>query len=222
MPVFRGPPGANIAKISAIDAIDSTGRLGGRLCSPDKLTQLEGYIARRGITLRVGEEFAPAGTAGAFDYGKGEVTFLSDRTQYEVWQDLSHFRQYQKLGKAAYAALPRSKYFNAPEKYVFEALENSPKRWSKLNFEHPHTINVIEYIGVQIMIDEVAARENAERFIARHDLKRHVYRFLNVKSTQRRPDEWGVVFEVYSPENALIDGPVVVIVNKLTGDVKFL
>ena len=72
------------------------------------------------------------------------------------------------------------------------------------------------------MIDEVAARENAERFIARHDLKRHVYRFLNVKSTQRRSDEWGVVFEVYSPEDALIDGPVVVIVNKLTGDVKFL
>ncbi len=72
------------------------------------------------------------------------------------------------------------------------------------------------------MIDEVAAHEKAEQFLAGQDLKRHIYRFSHVKSTQRRPDDWGVVFDVYSPENTLVDGPVVVIVNKVTGIVQFL
>jgi hypothetical protein len=65
-----------------------------------------------------------------------------------VWHELSHFRQYQKLGRDAYLDLPRTKDFNAPEQFVFDMLENSPKRWNSLNFdEQQHAIRYIENIG---------------------------------------------------------------------------
>ena len=70
------------------------------------------------------------------------------------------------------------------------------------------------------MIDQIAAREMAEQFIARQNLKGHTYKFSGVKFDERWPSEWGVVFDVYSPQNTLIDGPIVIVVDKTTGEAR--
>lgn len=116
--------------------------------SPKKLSQLKGYFGKRGIELRVGDEHVPYNNSGGFNSEKG-VLFLRDNpTNYEVWHELSHFRQYQKIGREAYLDLPRTRYFNAPEQFVFDMLENSPKRWNALNFdEQQHAIRYIESVG---------------------------------------------------------------------------
>jgi len=130
------------------DFLGDTGRLGGQLYDPKKLAQLEGYLGRRGVKLRVGDEFLPPGKAGGFAQDGSSLSLKSNPTQYEVWHELSHFRQFQKLGSEAYQALPRTKGFNAPEQFVFDLLENSPKRWNGLNLqEQQHAIRYIERIG---------------------------------------------------------------------------
>jgi len=110
------------------DFISDVGRRGGKFYNAKKLTQLEGYLNRRGIELRVGDEFVPFGKAGGFNADQGFLILRDNPTNYEVWHELSHFRQYQKLGKEPYLDLPRTKAFNAPEQFVFDMLENSPKR----------------------------------------------------------------------------------------------
>lgn len=67
------------------------------------------------------------------------------------------------------------------------------------------------------MIDQVAARETAEQFIDRQNLRGHTYKFASVKFDERWPSEWGVVFDVYSPQNTLIDGPIVILVDRNSG-----
>ncbi len=130
------------------DFVGDVGRLDGTLYSPKKLGQLESYLGKRGVELRVGDKFVPPGKAGGFDSQNG-VLFLRDNpTNYEVWHELSHFRQYQQIGRDAYLKLPRTTDFNAPEQFVFDMLENSPKRWNALNFdEQQHAIRYIENVG---------------------------------------------------------------------------
>jgi len=85
---------------------------------------------------------------GGFNAGSGRLVLRNNPTKYEVWHELGHFRQYQKLGKEAYLGLPRTRAFNASEQFVFDLLENSPKRWNGLNFQQQqHAIDYIERIG---------------------------------------------------------------------------
>ncbi len=115
--------------------------------SPKKLSQLESYLGKRGVELRVGDEHVPLGKAG-FNSDQGILFLRSNPTNYEVWHEVSYFRQYQQIGKEAYLNLPRTKDFNAPEQFVFDMLENSPKRWNALNFdEQQHAIRYIENVG---------------------------------------------------------------------------
>lgn len=72
------------------------------------------------------------------------------------------------------------------------------------------------------MIDQAAAREMAEQFIARQDLKGHKYKFVGVKFNERRPSEWGVVFDVYTLQDSLLDGPVVILVDRTSGATRVL
>jgi hypothetical protein len=116
------------------DFVEGTGRLGGELYDTNKLSQLNGYLNRRGVELRVGDDYLPLGKGGGFDAEQGILYLRDNPTNYEVWHELSHFRQYQNIGKDAYLNLPRGE-FNAPEQFVFDMLENSPKRWNALNFE---------------------------------------------------------------------------------------
>jgi len=71
----------------------------------------------------------------------------SHPTYYEVWHELSHYIQYRRIGKEVYMALPRSSDYNTPEQFVFDMLENSPKRWNALTYEEQqHAIDYIERI----------------------------------------------------------------------------
>ena len=135
-----------LASLSA-DAVE-TGWLGGKLYDPRKLEQLGRYLERRGVTLKVGDEHLPPGLSGAFARDGSELILGSNPTEYVVWHELSHLRQYQQIGKADYMALRRSRDYNAPEQFVFDMLENSAKRWSALTFaEQQHAIGYIERVG---------------------------------------------------------------------------
>ena len=70
------------------------------------------------------------------------------------------------------------------------------------------------------MIDRTKARELAEQFLGQQDLRGFAYRFSGITFDQRWPGEWSVVFDVYSPDDTLIDGPVVLIVDKANGRVQ--
>lgn len=83
------------------------GRLGGELYDAGKLAQFEGYLGRRRVTLRVGDEFLPAGKAGGFNAAERTLSLRSNPTQYEVWHEMSHFRQFQKLDPEAYMSQTR-------------------------------------------------------------------------------------------------------------------
>ncbi|OSZ63596.1 hypothetical protein CAP40_17880 [Sphingomonas sp. IBVSS2] len=120
------------------------GRLGGVLYDTTKLGRLEGYLGRRGVTLQVGDEFLPLGKAGGFDAVNGRLALKSNPTEYEVWHELNHYIQYRKLGPEAYSAQGRI----AKEQYVFDALENSPKRWGALTPEQrTHAVDYIYAVG---------------------------------------------------------------------------
>lgn len=49
-----------------LDFVDDTGRRGGDLYDTGKLAKLEDYLSRRGVTLKVGDEFVPHGMPGGF------------------------------------------------------------------------------------------------------------------------------------------------------------
>ena len=144
----------NVTNGNVIDFIDQTPRLNGTLYGSKKLKQLEKYLGKRGIELKVGDEFLPQNMGGAFDPVNGVIYLRSNPTQYEVWHELSHYIQYQKIGKDAYLALPRTigqnldmKMFNAPEQFVYDML-NNPKRWNRLSLEEQMHANwYITYYG---------------------------------------------------------------------------
>ncbi|MFG0236017.1 zincin-like metallopeptidase toxin domain-containing protein [Brevibacillus porteri] len=126
-----------------IDFVEETARLGGKFYSERDLKLLGKYLEKRGVTLKVGDEFLPPYKGGGFNYYTDELILRSNPTQYEVWHELSHFMQYKKIGKEAYSKLPRPHkpgpvsmddltQFNAPEQYVYDMLSNSSKRWNAL------------------------------------------------------------------------------------------
>ncbi|MEL8054797.1 MAG: hypothetical protein AAGK66_01465 [Pseudomonadota bacterium] len=61
------------------------------------------------------------------------------------------------------------------------------------------------------------AQEIAERYI-QDGATQTDWRFEFVE-VSKRPDKvfWAVIFDVYSPENTLVDGPVVILVRKRDG-----
>lgn len=72
------------------------------------------------------------------------------------------------------------------------------------------------------MIDEFRARELAEKFLEKQDGQGHAYKFVTVKSSERHLESYGVIFDVYTPKNDLLDGPIVMLVDKQTGEVCLL
>jgi hypothetical protein len=62
----------------------------------------------------------------------------------------------------------------------------------------------------------------AEKFISNQDLRGYKYQFGDATTIDRYPNEWNIIFDIYSQENTLMDGPVIVIVNKNDGRVDFM
>ena len=61
----------------------------------------------------------------------------------------------------------------------------------------------------------------AESFIATQDMKGHTLKFAEARDLPKWPDELSVIFDVFSPAGNLIDGPIVVVVDKRSGDARF-
>uniref|UniRef100_UPI001F451BD3 RHS repeat-associated core domain-containing protein n=1 Tax=Paenibacillus wulumuqiensis TaxID=1567107 RepID=UPI001F451BD3 len=136
-------------KKQTIDFVEDTTRLGGKLYKQKDLEMLAKYLERRGVTLKVGDEYLPLNKGGAFDGSTATLYLRSNPTEYEVWHELSHYIQYQAIGKEAYNQLPRTRgiipmndlsQFNAPEQFVYDMLSNS-KRWNKINEEEQKHAN---------------------------------------------------------------------------------
>lgn len=71
-------------------------------------------------------------------------------------------------------------------------------------------------------VSDAEAKRLVEDFLAKQDLKGYRYEFVRVNFNNKYPDEYGAVFNVYSPEGSLIDGPAVFIVNKNSRKVRIL
>ncbi len=61
------------------------------------------------------------------------------------------FIQWSRLGSTKYLALPRDRVnrtINVPEQFVFDLLENSPRKWNTLTpQQRQHAVDYIEWIG---------------------------------------------------------------------------
>lgn len=72
--------------------------------------------------------------------------------------------------------------------------------------------------GLRISKDD--ARALAEAYVEGLDLRGWRYEFACITEPRTRTDELAAVFDTYSPEGNLVDGPVVFIVNTTTGKVR--
>ena len=115
--------------------------LGGELYDAGKLQQLTNYLNKKGFKLRMdGDDIFPDHVAAAFDGSAREIILRSNPTKMEVWHELTHFRQFQKLGPQAYMQQTRT----MKEQFVFDFLENSPRRWG--NFTPEQRSSAVDYI----------------------------------------------------------------------------
>ena len=87
-----------------------------------------------------GDDIFPSHVAGGFDGPAREIILRSNPTKMEVWHELSHFRQFQKLGPEAYIQQSRT----MKEQFVFDLLENSPRRWG--SFTPEQRSSAVDYI----------------------------------------------------------------------------
>lgn len=70
------------------------------------------------------------------------------------------------------------------------------------------------------MISKEQAKQLALKHVRDLDLRGYRYEFAGISSRDGFPDEWGAVFDVYTPKGHLIDGPVVLVVESQTGEVR--
>ena len=154
--VARVGKNAGVAPNRILDAVEGTGRHGGNLYDTEKLAKLQPYLERRGVALKVGDDYLPPNMGGgfaSFENGKAELVLRSNPTEYEVWHELSHYVQWKKIGPDAYRDLPRwtpkNPIQDVPEQFVFDFLENSKdRRWYRLNFdEQQYAIDYIQRRG---------------------------------------------------------------------------
>ena len=69
-------------------------------------------------------------------------------------------------------------------------------------------------------MNEDEAKTMAERFIATQDMKGHSIQFVSATKGIRSPDEWSILYDLFSPQGTLIDGPIVVLVDDASGEVR--
>ncbi len=71
-------------------------------------------------------------------------------------------------------------------------------------------------------LSEADVKSLVEDYLSKQDLRGHRYEFVKINFNDKYPNEYGAVFNVYSPENSLIDGPAVFIVDKNSKEVRVL
>ncbi|WUR12416.1 hypothetical protein E7V67_022345 [[Empedobacter] haloabium] len=69
-------------------------------------------------------------------------------------------------------------------------------------------------------ISKERAQELAIEHVSQLDLRGYRYEFVGISFDEKWPNEWGAVFDVFTPNGNLMDGPVVFVVEKETGIVR--
>lgn len=64
-------------------------------------------------------------------------------------------------------------------------------------------------------------KQIAESFIASQDMKGHTVKFVETRDLPKWPNELSVIFDLYSSAGNLIDGPIIVVVDKNSGKARF-
>ena len=64
-------------------------------------------------------------------------------------------------------------------------------------------------------------RAIAEAFVAKQEMRGHSVEYVGLGDRPQHPEEWSVTFDVYSPAGNLIDGRIVVIIDKRTMKARF-
>jgi hypothetical protein len=81
---------------------------------------------------------------GRWRLDASELLLRSGPTESEMRHERSHFRQVQQVGPDVYSHLNRLQ----KEQYVYDLINNSPKRWNALTFEQQQqAIWYIEKLG---------------------------------------------------------------------------
>ncbi|MCA1198708.1 hypothetical protein K9B35_12080 [Sphingomonas sp. R647] len=62
----------------------------------------------------------------------------------------------------------------------------------------------------------------ADKYIAAQDLKGWRFQVVEAHRAGVDPDNWTVIVDCFSPEGGLVDGPKILIVNGVTGEVRTL
>jgi|EndMetStandDraft_4_1072995.scaffolds.fasta_scaffold691136_1 hypothetical protein len=65
------------------------------------------------------------------------------------------------------------------------------------------------------------ARAAAELLIKNSEMRGYTAKFAEVLTHPRFPNEYSVVFDVYTPEGNIFDGPLIVIVDQTNGETRF-
>jgi RHS repeat-associated protein len=130
-----------IANRSTLDALEGGGRRGGVLYGARRLEKLRNYLHKRGIATELHEPGSP-GAKTAFDYGEVKLHLRTDATQYEVWHEMYHIKQYRAIGHDKYFNLPRDFGNNVPEQFVYDMLRT--RRWNRINFDE--SADAIRYL----------------------------------------------------------------------------
>ncbi len=70
-----------------------------------------------------------------------------------------------------------------------------------------------------ILITKDKARELAIAHVQTLELRGFRYEFVGISSSESRENEWGAIFDVFTPSGNLMDGPAVFVIDKRTGQV---
>ena len=72
------------------------------------------------------------------------------------------------------------------------------------------------------MMSAEEARDVAINFVNNSDMRHYVPKLAEVREHERYPNDYSVVFDLFSKEGTLIDSPFIVIIDKVTGEPRFL
>jgi Metallopeptidase toxin 4 len=95
---------------------------GDSLYGEARLEKLRKYFDRRKLKLRIDDPRLPADKGAGFIAGSKEILVRSNATKSQVWHELAHYLDYQRLGRPAYMNLP---YPIGREQAAYNFLRNS-------------------------------------------------------------------------------------------------
>jgi len=67
---------------------------------------------------------------------------------------------------------------------------------------------------------EAEAIEIAENYLRTKEMRGFRAVVAGARKNERVPDQWSVLFSLFTPEDFLLDGPMIIVVDEKTGEAK--